>query len=320
METSEPDWTAAEENLLNDLKSNKNLYIALREWISKSSTDKEKEDFKKVDNHKDYIDGDKYILYNLREACTLYKQGLSKCIVDKLRINYDNQLICRFEDGRPSIPYWPSLNWVVGFGVTYAVIKSIKPSSDPLFFHSRGENDDKICDWLLQRISDISIHKRNEIVRLVEDHLSEDNENNTSSASSKAIIFPEISEENIKIFADKYIVPNEHRGARSLFYTLPVEELLHRIYAFTKDWDPSDASVRKWRILYEVLLDLKYLNVHNRPKFNLFVKNVVKYCYPEVKSSFNNNISKIKLSDIKDCWEEDEKKLYYSLQDALRFA
>ncbi len=98
---------------------------------------------------------------------------------------------------------------------------------------------------------------------------------------------------------------------------VPVDRIMHTIYKETQQWDSEKKQARKWKILYKVLLDLKYFKVEVRPRFSEYVKSVVQYCLYKVPDGFSNSISKTKLpNNVKD-WKEDDKRLYDSLKSAL---
>ncbi|MGN1229747.1 MAG: hypothetical protein ACI4T5_08840, partial [Prevotella sp.] len=60
-------------------------------------------------------------------------------------------------------------------------------------------------------------------------------------------------------------------------------------------------------------------SARNHPLYTLFVKAIVAYCFPSVKESYCDNISRTYLDDNYNMWEDEDKQLYKELKDALTF-
>lgn len=115
-------------------------------------------------------------------------------------------------------------------------------------------------------------------------------------------------------------IRSEVTGQRLQVLDMPVEWLMHTIHDLTKEWDPTDKnSVHRWKLLYEVLLRLKYFHIEQKHRYKDFVKAVVSYCFPGVPESYSNNISKSPLEQSFMNWSNEDKALYQSLKEALTF-
>lgn len=136
---------------------------------------------------------------------------------------------------------------------------------------------------------------------------------------ARNVHYPEVTDTNTDFFEDAFVVASEVIGAPRKVLDLPKIEVLHVIYNCTREWDPAQQTVHKWRILYEVLLRLRYFTIIEKHRFGDFVEAVVKYCFPEVRESYANNISKSKLSEHFDEWTPEDKTLYKDLKTALTF-
>lgn len=133
--------------------------------------------------------------------------------------------------------------------------------------------------------------------------------------------YPEITDANRNFFEEVFVVTGDVNGKVSRkVLDLPVDELLHRIYNLTADWNPElETSVHKWRLLYELLKRMKYFTILEKEKYGKFVNAVVKYCFPNVKTTYNNNISKSILDEHFVEWTQTDKDLYKTLKNALTF-
>lgn len=133
--------------------------------------------------------------------------------------------------------------------------------------------------------------------------------------------YPEITDAHRNFFEKAFVVTGEINGKVSKsVLDLPVDELLHRIYDLTTDWNPElETSVHKWRLLYETLKRMKYFTIFEKEKYGKFVKAVVTYCFPNVKATYNNNISKSTLDEHFENWAQADKDLYKTLKNALTF-
>lgn len=130
--------------------------------------------------------------------------------------------------------------------------------------------------------------------------------------------YPAIGEKTMS-FLNNVVWINLPEERRKIKVSLPQDELMHRIYDLTEGWDPSSKeSAHKWRILYETLVDLEYITINERPKLKKFVEAVVTYCYPGVHDNYENNLSKIKLSEHKETWTQDNKALLKHIKEELK--
>ena len=137
----------------------------------------------------------------------------------------------------------------------------------------------------------------------------------------KAVKYPEISEAQ-RIFFENKIWISLHKNGKDerLHIDLPKEWVLHTIYDFTTEWNPTfKTSAHQWRILYEVLLRLKYFKIVARQRFKAYVDAVVEYCFPNVSSTYANNISKTSLAPHIEDWSETDKRMYRSLKKLLSY-
>lgn len=133
--------------------------------------------------------------------------------------------------------------------------------------------------------------------------------------------YPEVTDTNTNFFVDTFIVTSDVIGVPRKRLDVPKVEILHIIYNNTREWEPSKrTSVRKWKILYLLLKSMHYFKiVEVKERFGDFVEAVIKYCFPDVPSTYGNNISHCKLPDSFMDWEESDKQLRISLRKALTF-
>lgn len=133
--------------------------------------------------------------------------------------------------------------------------------------------------------------------------------------------YPEVTDTNTNFFVDTFIVTSDVIGVPRKRLDVPKVEILHIIYSNTREWEPSKrTSVRKWKILYLLLKSMQYFKiVEVKERFGDFVEAVIKYCFPDVPSTYGNNISHCKLPDSFMDWEESDKQLRISLRKALTF-
>lgn len=137
--------------------------------------------------------------------------------------------------------------------------------------------------------------------------------------------YPNIKDVNRDFFEKAFVVTGEVNGIpNKKVLDLPIDDLLHRIYDLTTDWNPTvTTSVHKWKVLYETLRRQKYFFVYEKHKFKDFVEAVVRYCFPlddtDIKDTYQNNISKSKLDEHFENWSNEDKKLYMTLKTALTF-
>lgn len=133
--------------------------------------------------------------------------------------------------------------------------------------------------------------------------------------------YPEVTDTNTNFFVDTFIVTSDVIGVPRKRLDVPKVEILHIIYNNTREWEPSKrTSVRKWKILYLLLKSMQYFKiVEVKERYGDFVEAVIKYCFPDVPSTYGNNISHCKLPDSFMDWEESDKQLRISLRKALTF-
>ena len=101
---------------------------------------------------------------------------------------------------------------------------------------------------------------------------------------------------------------------------IPLEELMHCIYRYTHEngWVPNEKnSVHRWKMLYQLLKNLKFFDSGEKEKYKAFVDAVVRYCFSEVGDKYNNNISKALLPDDFTLWEKEDKREYLGLKEIL---
>ena len=133
--------------------------------------------------------------------------------------------------------------------------------------------------------------------------------------------YPAISDVNRRLFADTYYTEESTAiGQRKLKRDVPKDKILHSIFDITKEWNPDvRTSVHKWKMMYVALDRMRYIRQSNRKQYTLFVSAVVAYCFPSVKESYCDNISRTYLDDNYNMWGDEDKQLYKQLRDALTF-
>lgn len=133
--------------------------------------------------------------------------------------------------------------------------------------------------------------------------------------------YPEISDVNRRLFADTYFVEiSTTIGKKKQKRDVPKDKILHSIFDITKEWDPAvRTSVHKWKMMYVTLDRMGYIRQSDRKQYKLFVSAIVAYCFPSVKESYCDNISRTYLDDNYNMWEDEDKQLYKQLRDALTF-
>lgn len=133
--------------------------------------------------------------------------------------------------------------------------------------------------------------------------------------------YPAISDVNRRLFADTYFVEiSTTIGKKKQKRDVPKDKLLHSIFDITKEWNPAvRTSVHKWKMMYVTLDRMGYIRQSDRKQYKLFVSAIVAYCFPSVKESYCDNISRTYLDDNYNMWEDEDKQLYKQLRDALTF-
>lgn len=128
--------------------------------------------------------------------------------------------------------------------------------------------------------------------------------------------YPQVTDVQRDFFEAALTIKDE--GQRPLVLDMPVEWIMHTIHDLTAEWNPKEkGSVHRWRLLYEVLLRLKYFRIEQKHKYTDFVKAVVRYRFADVADSYSNNISKSKLEAHYTDWTNSDQALYQSLKEAL---
>lgn len=137
-------------------------------------------------------------------------------------------------------------------------------------------------------------------------------------ADAQEDLYPEIVDEAKSFFEKTYMSEETDKNGKRIKKNFPVEDVLHTIYNETKEWDPSDKkSTRKWKVLYELLRRKKFFKYEERHRYSHYVKGIVRYCFPDAKDSYGNNISKCDLDDSIEKWNKEDKELYFFLKDRM---
>lgn len=139
------------------------------------------------------------------------------------------------------------------------------------------------------------------------------------TVDEKKTSYPEITKQNTDFFEKAFWVTKEVGGSVDRKQLdVPTTWILHMIYDTTADWNPSDTtSVHKWKLLYEVLRRQRYFRIETKQRYAEYVKAVVRYCFPDAKDGYANNISKSKLDEHFENWSVPDKQLYRQLKAAL---
>ena len=133
--------------------------------------------------------------------------------------------------------------------------------------------------------------------------------------------YPPLSVVHCQFFAEEYFPPVEQNKIREK-RPVPVEKILHAIYDYTKEWNPTiniTPAVHKWKVIYEALNRLNYRKKMERENYTTFVKSVVAYCFPDVSPKYANNISKNCLPNNFEEWNGEDKALYSDIKKILTF-
>lgn len=96
-----------------------------------------------------------------------------------------------------------------------------------------------------------------------------------------------------------------------------LEELMHSIFDYTHQWgwNPEDTnSVHRWRMLYDLLGQQKFFKEGERKKYRPFVDAVIKYCYPEVRNTYNDNLRQTALPESFHDWAREDWEEYRRLK------
>lgn len=137
-------------------------------------------------------------------------------------------------------------------------------------------------------------------------------------ADAQEGLYPEVADEAKSFFEKTYMSEETDKNGKRIKKNFPVEDVLHSIYNETKEWDPSDKkSTRKWKVLYELLRRKKFFKYEERHRYSHYVKGIVRYCFPDAKDSYGNNISKCDLDDSIEEWHKEDKELYFFLKDRM---
>jgi len=140
--------------------------------------------------------------------------------------------------------------------------------------------------------------------------------------------YPEITAVQQNFFEKAFVIKGQEYGsfdklrtsARPTVLDMPVEWIMHVIHDVTEDWNTTEkTSAHKWKLLYKLLLRLKYFRIELKHRYADFVRAVVRYCFPDVADSYGNNLSKSYLDEHFEEWSNDDKALYKTLKEALTF-
>lgn len=96
-----------------------------------------------------------------------------------------------------------------------------------------------------------------------------------------------------------------------------LEQLMHSIFDYTHqwDWNPEDtSSVHRWRMLYDLLGQQKFFKEETRKRYRPFVDAVVRYCYPEVRNTYNDNLRQTALPESFHDWAREDWEEYRRLK------
>lgn len=96
-----------------------------------------------------------------------------------------------------------------------------------------------------------------------------------------------------------------------------LEQLMHSIFDYTHqyDWNPEDTnSVHRWRMLYDLLGQQKFFKEEVRKRYRPFVDAVVRYCYPEVRNTYNDNLRQTALPESFHDWAKEDWEEYRRLK------
>ena len=162
-----------------------------------------------------------------------------------------------------------------------------------------------------------------------EDYTSED-----SKAPEPSLSYPPITEAQERFFEKwRWVVIDKMTGKITNKTTgdlekteekkkvdVPLEQLMHSIYDYTHqyDWKPVDtSSVHRWRMLYDLLGKQKFFKEGERKKYRPFVDAVVRYCYPEVKNTYNDNLRQTALPESFHDWAKEDKEEYFRLKTII---
>ena len=133
-------------------------------------------------------------------------------------------------------------------------------------------------------------------------------------------VYPEVTDVQRNFFESAFTISGDMRGRAPRVVEMPVELIMHTVHDVTEKWNPVNSkSVRKWKILYEVLRRLRYFRIEEKQRYRDFVEAVVRYCFPSVDGSYNNNISKSPLDVSFEYWDLKDKDLYKELKRILTF-
>lgn len=133
------------------------------------------------------------------------------------------------------------------------------------------------------------------------------------------VAYPTINEMNRRLFADTYYPEKPlNIGIKKRKCDVPKDKILHSIFDLSKEWNPAlRTSVHKWRMMYEMLYKMKLIKSSDRKQYRLFVTSIVAYCFPSVKDTYSDNISKTFIDENLDAWNDEDKQMYKELKKAL---
>ena len=140
------------------------------------------------------------------------------------------------------------------------------------------------------------------------------------SDADKKKAYPAVTDMQRNFFESAFTINGKLTGQAPKVIEMPVDMLMYRIHDLSVDWNPVEkTSVHKWKLLYRVICRLKYVHIEEKERYKEFVAAVVRYCFPDVKDTYSNNISKSPLNKEFEMWEYDDRQLFLKLKEALTF-
>ena len=160
---------------------------------------------------------------------------------------------------------------------------------------------------------------------------SEDITSETSTAAEPSPSYPPITEAQERFFEKwRWVVIDKMTGKITDKTTgdlekteekkkvdVRLEQLMHSIFDYTHqyDWNPENTkSVHRWRMLYDLLGQQKFFKEETRKRYRPFVDAVVRYCYPEVKNTYNDNLRQTALPESFHDWPREDWEEYRRLK------
>lgn len=130
--------------------------------------------------------------------------------------------------------------------------------------------------------------------------------------------YPEITDDNRAFFVNELWITDGKVGEKRQKGVLPKDQLFHKIHELTAEWNPSKrGSARKWRILYIFLKEVGYFKIEVKERYCDFVETVIRYCFPNVTDTYNDNLTKINIDKDYIAWSKSDKQIYDQLKKEL---